>query len=73
MKFLKNDISSQIENFKMQNPTVSYIECALEVCEQNDIEFESLKKALSKTLKEKIEFEANELNLLKIKRETLYK
>ena len=39
----------------------------LEYCSSNDIEIESVNKLLSSSLKEKIEVEAQDLNLLKVK------
>jgi len=39
----------------------------LDYCVSNDIEIESVKKLLSSSLKEKIEVEAQDLNLLKVK------
>ena len=39
----------------------------IEYCMKNDIEIESVNKLLSSSLKEKLEAEAQELNLLKVK------
>lgn len=59
-----------IEDYKSKNDT-SYIEACVSVCEKHSIEFESLKKTLSKNLKEKIEAEASKLRLLKYKIKTI--
>lgn len=64
------DVSAMIEDFKVQHQ-LTWIECTLEVCERNNIEFEVLKKSLSKNIKEKIEAEASSLRLLKYKHKTV--
>jgi len=65
-KRIKN-LSSEIENLKKTSPELNYIECTVEICEKFNIEFESVKKALPKVIKEKIELDAMELNMLKYK------
>ena len=70
-KKVKN-LTEEIEKLKSQSPKLSYIECTVEVCEQFDIDYESIKKVLSKNIKEKIELEAMQLNLLKYKNNTLF-
>ena len=58
--------SMEIENIvKTSNGELNYIEAILTFCEENEIEFESVPKLLSKTLKEKLKYEAMELNFLK--------
>ena len=69
-KKIKN-ISREIEELKFKEPKLNYIECVVEVCESHDIDYESLKKVLSTNIKEKLEMEAMELNLLKYKNNTL--
>lgn len=64
------DVSSLVEEFKAKH-NVSYIESTLAVCEEHNIEFETLKKSLSKNLKEKIEAEASALRLLKYRHKTI--
>ena len=44
---------------------VSYIDAIIAFCEINKIDLESVPKLISKPLKEKIKFEAMELNFLK--------
>ena len=66
------NISREIEKVKSKNPGLNYIECAVEVCERYNIEYESLRKNLSKNIKEKMEIDAMELNLLKYKNTTLF-
>lgn len=65
-------LGREIETLKMKEPKLNYIECTVEVCEANEIEFESLKKLLPKNIQEKIEIEAMELNLLNYKINTLF-
>ena len=66
------DLTEEIEKLKAASPRLSYIECTVEICEQFDVDYESLKKVLSKNIKEKIEREAMELNLLTYKNNTLF-
>jgi len=44
---------------------ISYIDAIVIYCEENQIELESVGKLISKPLKEKIKYEAMELNYLK--------
>ena len=65
-KRIKN-LSNEIESLKKLSPELNYIECTVEICERYGIELESVKKALPKIIKEKIEADAMELNMLKYK------
>ena len=56
--------SQEVEKLVVQE-TVSYIDAIIAFCEINKIDLESVPKLLSKPLKEKIKFEAMELNFLK--------
>lgn len=64
------DVSRLVEEYKVKHRT-SYIQSVVDVCVDNNIEFESLKKLLSKNIRDKIEVEASELNLLKYKIKTI--
>ena len=44
---------------------MNYIDAIIYFCEQNSIDLESVPKLISKPLKEKIKYEAQELNFLK--------
>lgn len=66
------NVSREIEKLKSKNPGLNYLECTVEVCERYGIEYESLRKILSKNIKEKMEIDAMELNLLKYKNNTLF-
>ena len=70
-KKVKN-LSEEIEALKAKDPSLNYIECTVEICSKYDIDFDSLKKALSKNIKEKIELDAMNLNLLSYKHNTLF-
>lgn len=65
-KRVKN-LAEEIEQLKKISPDLNYIECTVEICERYGIEFDSIKKILPKPIKEKIEANALELNMLKYK------
>ena len=54
------DIETLVLNTKM-----NYIEAIVEYCEEKGIELESVSKLVSKPLKDKLKYEATELNYLK--------
>lgn len=65
-KFLCQDkFSNAIETIVSQNPEVNYIEAICQYCEENNIEIESVSKLITKPLKEKLKYNAIELNYLK--------
>ena len=47
------------------NKNMNYIDAIVFFCDQNAIDLESVPKLISKPLKEKIKYEAQELNFLK--------
>ena len=56
----------EIENIvKQSNGSLNYIEAIISYCEENEIEFESVPKLLSKTLKEKLKYDAQRLSFMK--------
>ena len=57
-------IYQKIETIKKEKPDMSYIDAVVWYCDENDIEIETVNKFISKTLKEKIESEARDLNYL---------
>ena len=65
------NISNEIEALKAKEPSLNYIDCTVEICLKYDVDIESLKKVLSKNIKEKIEVDAMNLNLLNYKNNTL--
>jgi hypothetical protein len=64
-KFLCSDkFSQKIETIVIENG-ISYIDAIIQFCEENSVEVETIPKLLSKPLKEKLKFEATQLNFLK--------
>ena len=60
--------SMEIERLvKTSNGLITYVEAVVTYCQENDIEIESVNKLLSSSLKQKLEVEAQDLNLLKVK------
>ena len=58
-------VSQDIEELYTKNSDMSYIDSVMHFCELNKIDIESIPKLISKPLKEKIKYEAMELNFLK--------
>ena len=54
-----------IEKLVLLNKDMNYIDAIIHFCDQNNIDVESVPKLISKPLKEKIKYEASELNFLK--------
>jgi hypothetical protein len=63
--FCPSRFAQEIESLVHQNDDMSYIDAILHFCESNSIDVESVPKLISKPLKEKIKYEAMELNFLK--------
>jgi len=61
-----SEFSQHIER-KAIHTKSSCIDVLIEYCTKNDVEIESANKLISTSLKEKIQAEAQELNLLKVK------
>jgi hypothetical protein len=57
--------TQEIENVVSNNNDMSYIDAVVYFCDENGIDIESVSKLISKPLKEKIKYEAMELNFLK--------
>ena len=57
--------AEEIEKLVLLNKDMNYIDAIIHFCEQNSIDVESVPKLISKPLKEKIKYEAQELNFLK--------
>ena len=60
----KEKFAEEIESL-VNNTSMTYIEAIVEFCEDKGIDIESVSKLVSKPLKEKIKYEATELNYLK--------
>lgn len=63
--FCPSRFAQEIEKLVQVNVDMSYIDAIIHFCEQNNIDVESVPKLISKPLKEKIKYEAMELNFLK--------
>ena len=64
-KFVSREkFTEVIEKFVLETQ-MSYIDAIVEYCDRNNLEVESISKLISKPLKEKIRYEATELNFLK--------
>ena len=57
--------AQEIENLVKDNENMNYIDAIIYFCDQNSIDVENVPKLISKPLKEKIKYEAQELNFLK--------
>ena len=57
--------AQEIERIVQENIEMNYIDAVIVFCERNKIDLESVPKLLSKPLKEKIKYQAMELNFLK--------
>jgi hypothetical protein len=63
--FCPSRFAQEIENLVQINEDMSYIDAIIHFCESNSIDVESVPKLISKPLKDKIKYEAMELNFLK--------
>jgi DNA-binding GntR family transcriptional regulator len=64
-KFISSaKFSEEIEKI-VSSQKINYIDAIVFYCEENTIDLESIPKLISKPLKEKIKYEAMELNFLK--------
>ena len=57
--------AQEIEKLVSTNDDLNYIDAIVVFCERNKIDLESVPKLISKPLKEKIKYEATQLNFLK--------
>jgi hypothetical protein len=65
-KFLcPSKFSQEIEMIVKRNSDMNYIDAIVHFCEMNNIDLESVPKLISKPLKEKLKYDAMELNFLK--------
>ena len=63
--FCPSKFAQEIENLVQVNADMNYIDAIIHFCEKHNIDVESVPKLISKPLKEKIKYEAMELNFLK--------
>ena len=63
--FCPSRFAQEIEALVQKHVDMNYIDAIVYFCEMNSIDLESVPKLISKPLKEKIKYEAMELNFLK--------
>ena len=63
--FCPSRFAQEIETLLQVNKHLNYIDAIIHFCDQNSIDLESVPKLIPKPLKEKIKYEAQELNFLK--------
>ena len=63
--FCPSKFAENIESLVLNNKDMNYIDAIVHFCDQNNLDVESVPKLISKPLKEKIKYEAQELNFLK--------
>ena len=63
--FSSAGFAQEIETLVQVNKDMNYIDAILHFCDKNSIDLESVPKLIPKPLKEKIKYEASELNFLK--------
>jgi hypothetical protein len=63
--YCPNKFAQEIEDLVLTHEDMNYIDAIVYFCEKNSLDVESIPKLISKPLKEKIKYEATELNFLK--------
>ena len=63
--FSSAGFAQEIETLVQVHKDMNYIDAIIHFCDQNAIDVENVPKLISKPLKEKIKYEAQELNFLK--------
>ena len=63
--FCSSKFAQEIESLVHGEDKMSYIDAVVHFCDMNGIDVESVPKLISKPLKEKLKYEAMELNFLK--------
>lgn len=63
--YCPSKFTQEIESLVQTIPDMNYIDAIVHFCEKNSIDVESVPKLITKPLKEKLKYEAMELNFLK--------
>ena len=63
--FCPAKFAQEIETLVLENKDMNYIDAIVFFCDQNSIDVESVPKLISKPLKEKIKYHAQQLNFMK--------
>ena len=58
-------LSQEVERIVLNNIDMNYIDAIIHYCDENEIELETVPKLISKPLKEKLKFDAQQLNFIK--------
>ena len=64
-KFMSKDKFAEEIEALVKKTQMNYIDAIVQFCEENSIELDSISKLISKPLKEKLRYDATELNFLK--------
>jgi len=64
-KFLSKDKFAEEIEALVKKTKMNYIDAIVQFCEQNNIELDGISKLISRPLKEKLRYDATELNFLK--------
>ena len=63
--FCHTRFAQEIEQLVLLNKDMNYIDAIVHFCEKNSLDLESVPKLISKPLKEKIKYDAQQLNFMK--------
>ena len=63
--FCPTRFAEEIEKLVLVNADMNYIDAIVYFCEQNSLDLESVPKLIPKPLKEKIKYDAQQLNFMK--------
>ena len=63
--FCPSRFAEEIESLVLHNKDMNYIDAIVHFCDKNGVDVESVPKLISKPLKEKIKYDAQQLNFMK--------
>ena len=63
--FSPTRFAEEIESLVLNNADMNYIDAIVHFCEKNNLDLESVPKLIPKPLKEKIKYDAQQLNFMK--------
>ena len=63
--FCPSRFAQEIESLVLNTEDMNYIDAIVHFCDKNSIDVESVPKLISKPLKEKIKYDAQQLNFMK--------
>ena len=63
--FSSAEFAQEIETLVQLNKDMNYIDAIIHFCDKNSIDLESVPKLIPKPLKEKIKYDAQQLNFMK--------